>query len=132
MRILIDSGCAATLINHSNIKTLDTTKENKIKWTTKAGEFSTHRGCEITFTLAALHKHREIIWKCYVDESNPETNIYDDDLLIGRDLMHEVGIKICFSAAEVRWDYASMSMHLVEKSTQQFEQDKNCCSLKIL
>jgi hypothetical protein len=29
MRILLNSVCAATLINHSLIKTLDTTKENK-------------------------------------------------------------------------------------------------------
>ena len=57
MRILLDSGCAATLINQSLIKTLDTTKEKKTKWTTKAGNFSTHRKCEITFTLPALHRH---------------------------------------------------------------------------
>jgi hypothetical protein len=95
MRILLNSVCAATLINHSLIMTLVATKENKTKWTTKAGEFSTHRMCEITFTLPALHKHREITWKCYVDESNPEANSYD--LIIGRDLMHEIGIDICFS-----------------------------------
>ena len=34
-----------------------TTKENRTKWTTKAGNFSTNRKCEITFTLPALHKH---------------------------------------------------------------------------
>jgi hypothetical protein len=45
MRILLNSGCAATLINHSLIMTLDTTKEIKTKWTTKAGEFCTHRMC---------------------------------------------------------------------------------------
>jgi hypothetical protein len=60
MRILLNSGCAATLNNHSLIKTLDTTKVNKTKWTTKAGEFSTHRMCEITFNLPALHKQGEI------------------------------------------------------------------------
>jgi hypothetical protein len=55
-----------------------------------------------------------------VDESNPEANSYD--LIIGRDLMHEIGIDICFSAAEVRWDNASMSMQSVDESTEQFEQ----------
>jgi hypothetical protein len=38
MRILLDTGCAATLINHSLIKSLETTKETKTKWTAKAGE----------------------------------------------------------------------------------------------
>jgi hypothetical protein len=97
MRILLVSGCAATLINHSIVKSLDTTKETKTKWTTKAVKYSSHRRCEITFTLPGPHKHRNIIWKCYVDESDPETNSYD--LIIGRDLMHEIGIDICFSAA---------------------------------
>jgi hypothetical protein len=121
MRILLDSSCAAPLINHSQNKTLDSTQENKIKWTTKIGEFSTHRWCEITFTLPALHKHREITWKCYVDESNPKANSHD--LIIGGYLIHEIGIDICFSAAEVRWDNASMSMQSVDKSTEQFEQE---------
>ena len=121
MRILLDSGCAATLINQSLIKTLDTTKEKKTKWTTKAGNFSTHRKCEITFTLPALHRHRQITWNCYVDESNEESCSYD--LIIGRDLMHEIGIDICFSTAEVRWDNASIPMQSVDKSTEEFEQE---------
>ena len=121
MRILFDSGFAENLINHSLIKSLETTKETKTKWTTKAGEFSTHRRCEINFTLPGLHKHRNITWKCYVDESDPETNSYD--LIIGRDLMHEIGIDICFSAAEVRWDNASIPMQPVDKSTEEFEQE---------
>jgi hypothetical protein len=47
MRILLDSGCAATLINQNLVKTLRTTKEHTTKWTTKAGNFSTHRKCEV-------------------------------------------------------------------------------------
>ena len=121
MRILLDSGCAATLINQNLVKILKTTKENRTKWTTKAGNFSTHRKCEITFTLPALHKHRQITWNCYVDESNANSISYD--LIIGRDLMHEIGIDICFSAAEVRWDNASIPMQPVDKSTEEFEQE---------
>jgi hypothetical protein len=100
MRILLDSGCAATLINQYLVKTLIATNEHRTKWTTKAGNFSTHRKCEITFTLPALHKHRQITWNCNVDESNAKSISYD--LIIGRDFMHEIGIDICFSADEVR------------------------------
>jgi hypothetical protein len=80
--------------------------------------FTTHRKCEIIFTLTALHKHRQITWNCYVDESNAKSISYD--LIIGRDLMHEIGIDICFSAAEVRWDNASIPMQPVDKSTKEF------------
>jgi hypothetical protein len=37
--------------------------------------------------------------------------------------MHEIGIDICFSAAEVRWDNSSIPMQLVDKSTEEFEQE---------
>jgi hypothetical protein len=40
MRILLDSGCAVTLINQNLVKSLKTTKEHRTKWTTKAGNFS--------------------------------------------------------------------------------------------
>jgi hypothetical protein len=118
IRILLDSGCAATLFNQNLVKTLNTTKENRTKWTTKAGNFSTHRKCEVTFTSPALHKHRQITWNCYVDESNDKSISYD--LIIGRDLIHEIGIDIFFRAAEVRWDDASLPMKLVDKSCPMF------------
>jgi hypothetical protein len=88
MRILLNSGCAATLINQNLAKTRTTPKEKRTKRTTNAGYFGTHRKCEITFTLPALHKHRQITWNCYVDASNAKSISYD--LIIGRDLMHEM------------------------------------------
>jgi hypothetical protein len=62
---LVDSGCAATLMNQNLVKTLINTTEKRTKWTTKA--FNTHWKCQITFTLPALHKHRQITWNCFVD-----------------------------------------------------------------
>ena len=35
--------------------------------------------------------------------------------------MHEIGIDICFSAAEVSWDNASIPMQSVDKSTEELE-----------
>jgi hypothetical protein len=37
--------------------------------------------------------------------------------------MCEIGINICFSAAEVRWDNASIPVQPVDKSTEEFEQE---------
>ena len=118
MRVLLDSGCAATLINQGLIDKLKTKKEKKTKWTTKAGKFSTNRTCKIKFTLPAFHQHRNINWNCYVDESPPESCHYD--LIIGRDLMHEIGIDICFSKAEVVWDNASIPMQPTDKFHKEF------------
>ena len=65
-----------------------------------------------------FHQHREITWNCYVDESPSNTNIYD--LIIGRDLMHMIGLDIYFSTAEMIWDNASIPMQSVDKSTEEF------------
>jgi hypothetical protein len=45
------------------------------------------------------------------------------DLIIGRDLMHEIGLDICFSTAEIIWDDASIPMQSADKSTEKFEQE---------
>ena len=125
MRVLLDSGCGATLINHKLLVNLKTSKEKETNWTTKSGSFKTDRKCKITFTLPAFHEHRKIYWNCYVDNSDPEDNNYD--LIIGRDLMHEIGIDICFSTAEITWDNASIPMQPSEKldeiAINQFEQE---------
>ena len=125
MKILLDSGCGATLINQSLIGKLKTTKEQKCKWKTKAGNFTTNRKCKIKFSLPALFENRDIDWNCYVDESSPTSCLYD--LIIGRDLMHELGIDICFSTAEIKWDNASIAMQPTERldelNIEEFEQE---------
>jgi hypothetical protein len=95
LRVLLDSGCGATLINQSLVGNLKTKKDKTTKWITKAGNFSTSHKCKVAFTLPAFHQHREISWNCYVDDSDPETCRYD--MIIGRDLMHEIGMDILFS-----------------------------------
>jgi hypothetical protein len=55
-----------------------------------------------------------------VDESDPETNSYD--IIIGRELMHEIGISIWFSASEVRNDNVSIQMQSVDALSEASEQ----------
>ena len=113
IKILLDSGCAATLVNGDLISKLKTTADTKTKWTTKAGNFKTNRKCKIVFTMPALFENREVNWNCYVDDNSSKDCMYD--LIIGRDLMHELGIDICFSTAEIKWDNASIPMQPTDK-----------------
>src|SRR5210317_1152789 len=117
MKILLDSGCGGTLINHKLIKKLKPTKNEKVKWKTKSGTFKTNKKCKVSFTLPALFENREIDWDCYVDESSNEASLYN--MIIGRDLMHELGIDLCFSTAEIKWDNASIPMVPVEELQDQ-------------
>ena len=125
IKILFDSGSAATLISHSKIKSLPKQRDKTTNWTTKAGEFKTKYKCNLQFTLPALHEHWKNTWSYYVDETTSSSCKYD--MIIGRDLMQEIGINLLFSTAEIVWDNASIAMQPIEKlekdSVKDLEQD---------
>jgi hypothetical protein len=108
LRVLFDSGCGATLINKRFVRNWTKTNHKATKWSTKAGSFKTKRKCEFEFTLPALHENRTISCDAYVDESYYEKNNYD--MIIGRDLMHSLGINLLFDTAEIFWDNATIKM----------------------
>jgi hypothetical protein len=107
-RVLFDSGCSATMINKRFVKHWKKAPIKTIKWSTKAGSFKTKQSCNIEFTLPAFHEHRKISCNAYVDESHKEACHYD--MIIGRDLMHSLGINLLFDTAEISWDNAKVHM----------------------
>jgi hypothetical protein len=78
-----------------------------IKWSAKAGSFKA-KSCKIEFTLPAFHEHREIACNAYVDESHHKSNNYD--MIIGRDIMHSLGINLLFDTADISWEHAKVHM----------------------
>ena len=48
-----------------------------------------------------------------MDESNPTPCSYD--MIVGRDLMPEIGLDILFSTQEIVWDNASVPMQSIDK-----------------
>ena len=113
LRVLFDSGCGATLINKKYVRHWKKSRDKSTKWSTKAGSFKTKRKCEIEFTLPAFHANRDITCNAYVDESHHESSHYD--IIIGRDLMHSLGINLLFDTAEISWDNAKVHCnHLTE------------------
>jgi hypothetical protein len=79
-----------------------------IKWSTKAGSYKTKRSCDIEFTLPGFHEHRKINCTAYVDESNH--NICNYDMIIGRYILHSLGINLLFDTAEISGDNARIKM----------------------
>jgi regulator of RNase E activity RraB len=75
--------------------------------------------------MPAFYEHRDIEWNCYVEKTDPKQSRYD--LIIGRDLMHEVGIDLLFSEAVIKWDTATIKMSspnkLDEANINTFEQE---------
>jgi hypothetical protein len=123
LRILLDSGCGATLINHSMVRKLQKAQSKTNNWTTKAGSFKTNMKCTIQFKMPAFHEHKLIQWNAYVETSNPQENRYD--LIIGRDLMHAVGIYLLVSEGMMKWDNATIPMAPISQLL-----DENIASFK--
>src|SRR5690349_21505140 len=55
-RVLFDTGCGATLINHIMVTKLKQKQEKPYNWNTKTGSFQTSKTCKIKFTLSTFHK----------------------------------------------------------------------------
>ena len=108
IRVLLDSGCSGTLVNRSFVKKLAKTTTSKSNWTTKAGSFSTNRKVTCAFTMPEFDQGKDITWDMYVDESDYRLNSYD--MIIGRDLLHELGIDLLFSKGEMKWGNATVPM----------------------
>jgi hypothetical protein len=112
-RVLFDSGCGATMINKDFVKHWKKQPVKTIKWSTKAGSFRTKKSCDIEFTLPGFHEHRKIACTAYVDESHHESCNYD--MIIGRDIVHSLGINLLFDTAEISWDNAKIHMQHPEQ-----------------
>jgi len=125
MRVLFDSGCGSTLINKKFVRHWKKKRHKTTKWATKAGSFRTRMKCEIEFSLPAFHENRVVSCNAYVDESPHDSCNYD--IIIGRDLMHSLGINLLFDTAEISWDNATIPMknpeHLCENWIDELEQE---------
>ena len=115
LRILFDSGCSATLLNKKFVKNWKKVAQKSTKWSTKAGSFKTKRKCEVEFTLPAFHENRLVSCNVYVDESPHAASSYD--MIIGRELMHSLGINLLFDTAQISWDNAIINMQPPESLT---------------
>ncbi len=58
--------------------------------------------------LLAFHEHKVINWDAYVEPTTNDLGKYD--MIIGKDLMHELGFDILFSEEKMVWDNASVMM----------------------
>jgi len=59
--------------------------------------------------MPEFHQNKEIKWEMYVDESKHGSSRYD--MIMGRDLMTELGFKIDFKTGHMEWDNAIVPMH---------------------
>ena len=88
------------IIKKDLVSKLKKSKNDEVKWNTVAGTFSTNETAKVDFTLPELHEERLVTWKCHVTNGPMNYN-----MIIGRDLLSELGIDILFSNNTVIWDH---------------------------
>ena len=74
-------------------------------WTTPGGELSTSTKCQGTFMIPEFHNDRVIQWDLHVAK-----NLGAYDMIIGRDILSDLGFKFDFTSMTVEWDGISIPM----------------------
>ena len=97
--VLLDIGTSSWLITSDLVKKLRTKMEKPTLWSTAAGDFKTSGISKISFQLMELSPTAELQWKLHVHKG--QLNGYD--MILGRDILTEIGIDLCFSDQMIRW-----------------------------
>jgi hypothetical protein len=115
IRALLDSGASSTLVVEKHVKKLKMRKPSATTtWNTPAGTFGTKGTVKTQFILPELQDSRMIEWDVHVAK---DLGTYD--MIIGRDILEDLGIDIKFSTKTIDWDDASMPFKDIEQSVQE-------------
>ena len=98
---LLDSGGSGCLISEEFTKKLKLreVKGAATKWNTPNGTLTTRGKVRSQFTIPELHDNRVIEWNFHVTKT-----IATYDMIIGRDMLEDLGIDIQFSDHTIIWD----------------------------
>ena len=100
IKILLDSGASSTLIIERFVQNLKLKKNTKTtKCRTTAGVFETNKLVDLQFILPELYEGRTI---CATAHITKQLGQYD--MILGRDILRELGIVIDFKEETIIWD----------------------------
>ena len=105
VRILLDSGSSATVMCTRLAKKLRIKKIPDVNWSTMAGNVKTGLKSKIEFSLPEFFEDRLIEWDSYLTN-----DLGSYDMIIGRDLLCELGVDINFSTSTCTWDSSTIPM----------------------
>ena len=109
LQCLIDSGSSGCIILNEFTNGLTKSILNTEKWMTKGGQFETSASCEIQMKLLDFSSSRTVTWRFHVDKnSKSETENYD--MIIGKDLMQNLGLDVKYSNLTLQWEQLEVPM----------------------
>lgn len=107
-RCLLDTGCTKSMILKKFTETkrrIRLSKEDTIQYETYGSKFISSMTASVGFKMIEFeeHKHQTIEYNFQVDEtSDPDKQAYD--VIIGNDLLWNLGINILFREEEIQWE----------------------------
>ena len=107
IKCLLDTGASGSLIAQRHVKLLNVRKDlrSRVTWSTPNGSLQTQEKCTCIFTLPEFYSDRAIQWTMHAVK---DLGIYD--MIIGRDMLSDLGIKFDFTNHTMSWDDAVISM----------------------
>ena len=105
IKILLDTGASSSIINKQCVEGLKLDKSKVTEWRTSAGVFTTNKQVKLNLKLPEFFQNRIITYNVHVTEN---TSTYD--MIMGRDMLQELGIQISFGTDSVTWDEVSIPM----------------------
>ena len=99
LKALLDTGATSTIIKSKFVTKLDKRQCEPTAWKTANGYFETHEKVKTEFLIPELNDQRLITADMHETQQNMPY-----DLIIGIDLLKELGIDILNSKLTIKWD----------------------------
>ena len=101
--VLLDPGTSSSIISRKCVETqkIKINKNYSGNWSTPAGGIKTNEKVSIKFALVEFSASKKIFWDFHV--TRPFHNL-GYDMIIGRDLLDDLGFIIDFSTRSLVWD----------------------------
>jgi Aspartyl protease len=97
LRALADTGASSSIIfeAYTSKQFIKNNDDNKTTWSAMGGQFITDKTGLVTFSLPEFNLKKQISWVFHVDDRSESSSTYD--MIIGRDLLGELGIILNFN-----------------------------------
>ena len=115
VRILCDSGASKSIIKSDLVKKLRVKRDSHTRWKTAAGNFDTNATAKVQFKMPEFHETTAVEWTFHVTKQP-----LGYDIILGRDLLEELGVTIDFKTLTLTWDDVSVPM----KDVNSFPRDQ--------
>ena len=102
---LFDSGASATLVNQAAVRHLKKTVTKDMVFSTTVGNLSTHGKCQIKLKIPEFNLMAEISKTVHVTKT-----LGNYGIIIGWDLLHELGADISFTSKTMAWNDVTIDM----------------------